>query len=168
MLLLWDGTKLLIGFGFLFFFSQFRESIILDDARCLACLCKRPDFHTMPRTYPCPFWKLYQINKQLVITRTSPSAHNTKVCKSPNPLEKCLKRTHGIVIVWVTRLLIKQYFVSYKMQNQQDADCKPKQSYEFYLTVVFMIAVPWNTLSVSYIGTCLYISYLLSWGSNWK
>lgn len=47
------------------------------------------------------------------------------------------------------------------MQNQQEADCKPKQSFEFYLTVIFMIAVPWNTLSVPYIGTCLYISFLI-------
>jgi len=47
------------------------------------------------------------------------------------------------------------------MQNQQDADCKPKQSYEFYLTAIFMIAVPWNILSVSSIGTCLYISFLI-------
>lgn len=84
------------------------------------------------------FWKLWQINKQLVITRSSPDAHNTKVCKSQNPSEeKCPKRPHGIIIVWRTHLLIKQYFFNYEMQNQQDADCKPKQSYELYLIVIF-------------------------------
>lgn len=34
-------------------------------------------------------------------------------------------------------------------------------TYEFYLTVVVMVAVPQNTLSVSYIGIRLYIFFLI-------
>lgn len=49
---------------------------------------------------------------------------------------------HGIIIVWITHLLITQCFFNDEMQNQQDTDWKPKQSYEFYLTVIFMISVP--------------------------
>lgn len=75
----------------------------------------------------------------------------------------------SIIIVWITHVLIKQYFSSSKMQNQQDAACKPKQSYEIYPTVIFMIAVPWNTWAVLYWHVFIYsFSYLFSWGSRWR
>lgn len=64
------------------------------------------------------------MNKQVVITRTNPNAQKTIACKAQSSQKKKKKfqEIHDITFVWITHLLIKQYFFNSKMQNKQDVE----------------------------------------------